>query len=97
MLLNCSHQKSRWYELASGKAFSISSVTGNHEQEFIDLTPVGSAIEHHSKSTPCHGYREGDFGAVKELLSYSSTVDCLFFLFAEIFSQLALLLTCYSV
>jgi hypothetical protein len=56
------------------KLISYSVCTGNHEQEFIDLTPVGSAIEHHSKSTPCHGYREGDFGAVKELLSYSSTV-----------------------
>jgi len=59
------------------KLTSYSVCTGNHEQEFIDLTPVGSAIEHHSKSTPsspCHGYREGDFGAVKGLLSYSSTV-----------------------
>jgi hypothetical protein len=56
------------------KLISYSVCTGNHEQEFIDLMPVGSAIEHHSKSTPCHGYREGDSGAVKGLLSYSSTV-----------------------
>lgn len=30
------------------KLTSYSICTGNHEQEFIDLTPVGSAIEHHS-------------------------------------------------
>jgi hypothetical protein len=29
-----------------------------------------------TKSTPWHGYREGDFGAVKELLSYSSSQKC---------------------
>jgi hypothetical protein len=53
------------------KLISYSVCTGNHEQEFIDLTPVGSAIEHHSKSTPCHGYREGELFIV--MFSFTDT------------------------
>ncbi|XP_076091095.1 uncharacterized protein LOC143063058 [Mytilus galloprovincialis] len=57
------------------KLESFSVCVGNYENDLIDVIPIGSAVQHAKPaSTNCHGYREGDFGAVKGTISYSSTV-----------------------
>ncbi|XP_071152281.1 uncharacterized protein [Mytilus edulis] len=57
------------------KLESYSVCVGNYENDLIDVIPIGSAVQRAKPaSTNCHGYREGDFGAVKGTISYSSTV-----------------------
>ncbi|XP_063406171.1 uncharacterized protein LOC134690127 [Mytilus trossulus] len=58
--------------LSKLKSYTVCS--GNHEQEFLDLTPVGSTIEHATDAQSCRGFKEQDFGAVKGTINYSSTV-----------------------
>ena len=53
---------------------SYTVCVGNYEADLIDIIPVGSAVDSTSDSVNCRGYREGDFGATKGNIAYSSTV-----------------------